>query len=171
MVSKILVMGVSGCGKSTVASHLASALRCRLIEGDDFHLPQSKLKMRRGIPLDDKDRWPWLDRLGILLAAPGESAVLTCSALRRTYRDRLRAAVPGLQVVFIEISPEEARERVASRTDHLFPASLVTSQFAALEPPIGEPGVLRVEATTAIERQVQDIRDWLGQAPFASPSS
>ncbi|MEJ8810882.1 gluconokinase [Variovorax ureilyticus] len=170
MTPKILVMGVSGCGKSTVAAHLASALKCPLIEGDDFHLPQSKLKMRRGIPLDDEDRWPWLDRLGRLLAMPGETAVLTCSSLKRAYRDRLRMAVPGLKVVFIEISPEEARERVASRFDHLFPASLVTSQFAALESPIGEPDVLRVEATAAIEQQVQDIRDWLGQSTFATSS-
>jgi gluconokinase len=162
MTVKVLVMGVSGCGKSTVAARLASALGARLIEGDDFHLPASQRKMRDGIPLDDSDRWPWLDRLGALLAADTGSAVLSCSALKRAYRDRLRAAVPDLRIVYIEIAPEEARSRVAARTGHLFPPSLVANQFATLEPPVGESNVLFVAAAQPLEAQVGAAIDWLG---------
>lgn len=157
-------MGVAGCGKSTIASQLAAALGCALIEGDDFHLPQSQHKMRHSIALDDADRWPWLDRLGALLAEAPGGAVLSCSALKRRYRDRLRAAVPALQIVFIDIRPEEARARVAARPAHLFPASLVASQFEALEPPLGEHGVLRVDAAQSLAMQSEAILRWLGHA-------
>ena len=155
-------MGVAGCGKSTVAARLAVALDCPLIEGDDFHLPQSQHKMRHGIALDDADRWPWLDRLGVLLAEAAGGAVLSCSALKRRYRDRLRAAVPGLQIVYIDIRPEEARARVAARPAHFFPAGLVESQFEALEPPLDEPGVLRVGASQPPVAQRDAILHWLG---------
>ncbi|WP_309899330.1 gluconokinase [Variovorax soli] len=164
MAPRILVMGVAGCGKSTVAARLATALGCALIEGDDFHLPQSQHKMRHGIALDDADRWPWLDRLGVLLAEAPGGAVLSCSALKRRYRERLRAAVPALQTVFIDIGPEEARARVAARPAHLFPPSLVASQFEALEPPLGEPGVLRVDAMQPRAVQGEAILRWLGHA-------
>ncbi|MDR6860885.1 gluconokinase [Variovorax guangxiensis] len=161
MAPRILVMGVAGCGKSTVAARLAVALNCALIEGDDFHLPQSQHKMRHGIALDDADRWPWLDRLGVLLAEAAGGAVLSCSALKRRYRDRLRAAVPALRIVYIDIRPEEARARVAARPAHFFPAGLVDSQFDALEPPLGEPGVLRVEASQPPAAQRNAILHWL----------
>lgn len=164
-------MGVSGCGKSTIAARLAAALNCKLIEGDDFHLPQSKRKMRQGLALDDDDRWPWLDRLGMLLAGAPGNTVLTCSALKRIYRDRLRTAVPDLKIVFIDIAPDEARARVAGRSGHLFPASLVASQFATLESPVGEPEVLPVLAPQSIEVQVQAICDWLGRAVLIAPAS
>jgi gluconokinase len=171
MALKILVMGVSGCGKSTVAAGLAVALHCKLIEGDDFHRPESQHKMRQGIALDDGDRWPWLERIGQLLAASTGNAVLTCSALKRGYRDRLRAAVPGLRIVFIDIAPDEARARVAARTGHLFPASLVASQLAALKSPTGEPDVLPLAASRSVEEQVRATADWLGHAiPAASTS-
>src|SRR5450830_769472 len=132
---KLLVMGVSGCGKSTVAANLADALRGTLIEGDDHHPASNQAKMRAGIALDDADRAPWLDRLGALLADSEGNAVLTCSALKHRYRDRLRAAVPALAIVFIHVGMEEARARVAARTGHLFPASLVENQFKTLESP------------------------------------
>ncbi|VTU23694.1 Thermoresistant gluconokinase [Variovorax sp. SRS16] len=168
MPFKLLVMGVSGCGKSTVAAGLAGALGVALIEGDDHHLPQSQDKMRRGIALTDADREPWLDQLGVLLADAQGGVVLTCSALRRRYRDRLRAAEPALQIVFIEISPEEARARVAARASHFFPASLVANQFDALESPLGEPGVLPVDATWTIEAQCDAVLRWLAPAPSHS---
>jgi gluconokinase len=157
-------MGVAGCGKSTVAAQLAAALGYALIEGDDFHLPQSQHKMRHGIALDDDDRWPWLDRLGVLLAEAPGGAVLSCSALKRRYRERLRAAVPTLRIVFIDISREEAHARVATRPAHLFPASLVASQFEALEPPVDEMGVLRIEATQPLPAQCDAVLAWLGYA-------
>lgn len=161
MKAKILVMGVAGSGKSTLARHLGETLGYLAIEGDDFHLPASQAKMAAGIALEDKDRWPWLDRLGQELQARADGTVLACSALKRGYRQLLRAAVPGLRVVYVHISPEEARRRVASRPHHLFPASLVDSQFAALESPVGEPGVLQVEATDSPQIQVAAVRTWL----------
>lgn len=163
--AKLLVMGVAGCGKSTLAAALAGALGARLIEGDDHHLPQSQAKMRRGIALQDADREPWLDRLGDLLAGEPGPAVLTCSALKRRYRDRLRAAVPTLCTVFIEILPEQARARVAARPGHLFPPGLVASQFEALEPPQGEPGVLTVPAQAASQDQLSRVLRWLEASP------
>ena len=158
---KLVVMGVSGCGKSTLGAGVALALGCPLIEGDDYHLPESQAKMRQGIALQDSDREPWLDRLGALIAEQSGAAVATCSALKRRYRDRLRAQVPELRFVFADISEAEAARRVTSRHDHLFPPSLVASQFAALESPVGEPGVLRVDATQSPQAQLDAVIAWL----------
>lgn len=169
MSHKLLVMGVSGCGKSTVAARLAQALEASLIEGDDYHLPQSQQKMEQGIPLTDDDRDPWLDRLGALLAASDDSVVLTCSALKRRYRDRLRAAEPALKIVFLDIDIEEARRRVGARRSHFFPASLVDNQFQTLESPVDEAGVLRVETTLPLEAQCEAVLRWLDIAPSPNP--
>ncbi|MBE7941419.1 gluconokinase [Ramlibacter aquaticus] len=140
-------MGVAGSGKTTVARLVAQAGGIALLEGDDFHAPESIAKMRQGTPLTDQDRERWLDRIGDALAAqPG--AVVSCSALKRAYRDRLRARVAGLRFVFLEVSPAVAHARVAARgAGHFFPPSLVDLQFATLESPAGEPGVLRLDAT------------------------
>jgi gluconokinase len=142
----LVVMGVSGCGKSAVGRCLADALGLPLIEGDSFHPAANIEKMRRGLPLDDTDRAGWLDTLGRELAGRPEGAVLTCSALKAAYRDRLRAAAPGLLFVHLALTPQQALERVAARKDHFYPPSLVDSQFAALEDPAGEPGVVVVDA-------------------------
>jgi gluconokinase len=158
---KLLVMGVAGSGKSTLAAALAFELRATLIEGDDHHLPQSQHKMRNGIPLQDADRDPWLGRLGDLLAAEPGPAVLTCSALKRRYRERLRTAVPTLRTVYIDITPDASRARVAARPGHLFPAGLVASQFETLEVPTGEPGVLQLPASHAPSDQLQAVLRWL----------
>ena len=160
---KVLVMGVAGCGKSTVAAGLAQELGALLIEGDEHHPPSNQEKMRNGIALQDGDRAPWLDRLGALLAAAPASAVLTCSALKRSYRDRLRAAEPALRIVYVEVSLAEAHCRVTSRPSHFFPPGLVASQFASLEVPVGEPGVLRVSGIDPVAIQVRTILDWLGR--------
>ena len=156
-------MGVAGCGKSTLATRLAQALACPVIEGDDFHLPQSQEKMRDGIALEDADREPWLDRLGQLMAWRSGDVVVTCSALKRAYRDRLRAGVPGLRFVFVDIDVATAAARVGSRSGHLFPQSLVTSQFSALERPQGEPGVTTVTAHDTVEQQVDAVVAWLAE--------
>lgn len=165
----VLVMGVAGCGKSTLAAAVAAALDCPLIEGDDHHPPQSRHKMAHGIALDDADRTPWLVQLGVLLGASRAGAVLTCSALKRRYRVLLCTAVPGLATVYLAITPEEARARVEARAGHLFPASLVDSQFAALESPDAEPRVLRVDATHAHPMQARQVLDWLGSLPVLQP--
>lgn len=164
---KLVVMGVAGCGKSTLAAQLATALGCPMIEGDVHHLPQSQQKMRSGIELDDSDREPWLDRLGELVSRSRGDVVLSCSALKRSYRERLRARVPGLRFVYIEIDEAEAAQRVRSRTGHLFPHRLVASQFQALEPPAGEDGVLSVAATLASSEQVEAVLAWLAAAETA----
>jgi gluconokinase len=164
MTTKLVVMGVAGCGKSVLAERLARQLGCTLLEGDEFHLPASQEKMRAGIALDDADREPWLARLGALMATPGENLVLSCSALKRKYRDQLRSFVPGLRFVYLEIDVHTAARRVESRSGHLFPRSLVTSQFAALESPLGEAGVLPVSALLPTEAQVTAVTDWLATA-------
>jgi gluconokinase len=160
--TKILVMGVAGCGKSTVAAELARHLDATLIEGDEHHPPSNQQKMRDGIALQDSDRAPWLDKLGDLIAKAGGGAVLTCSALKRSYRERLRSAEPELRIVYLEITLAEAHCRVEERPGHYFPPGLVASQFAALEVPGEEERVLRIPATDPLALQTGKILDWLG---------
>lgn len=171
MSLRILVMGVAGSGKSTLATQLARELDMALIEGDDHHSAANLDKMRRGIPLEDADRMPWLDELGATLAACEGGAVLTCSALKRSYRDRLRRAVPDLRTVFLDIALEAAYARVAHRSAHLFPPSLVRSQFEALEPPIAEGAVLRVDANQSPDEQAHTVLTWLGRTATGQAST
>ena len=161
MKADVVVMGVAGCGKSSVASAFASAEGMPLIEGDAFHSATSVDKMSRGIALTDIDRSGWLDRLGAELQAHPQGVVLTCSALRRAYRERLRAASPGVRFAFLDIDREAALARVNARaTEHFFSASLVDSQFATLEPPLGESGVLRLDATRPIAELQTQLSAW-----------
>jgi gluconokinase len=147
----VVVMGVAGCGKSAVGALLASELGLPFIEGDSFHPAGNVAKMRQGLPLTDADRAGWLARLGEELRAHPGGAVLTCSALKRAYRDTLRAAAPGLRFVYLQVTPEEAAVRVAARSGHFYPASLVDSQFEALQEPQGEEGVCTVGAGLPVE--------------------
>lgn len=162
-------MGVAGCGKSSTAQAVAARLGWALIEGDDYHSNASRAKMREGVPLTDADRASWLATLGGLLAThqrEGKPVVLTCSALKRSYRDLLRARSPGLRFVFLEIDKAGALERVAGRGAlHTFPLSLVDSQFTTLEPPHGEPGVLCVDAQLPREQLATQVADWLRSTP------
>ena len=130
----LVVMGVSGCGKSSLGQGLAAEFGLPLIEGDDFHPEANIRKMSSGIPLDDADRAGWLARLGEELAARPGGAVLTCSALKRAYRDRIRQAG---EVRFLHLAGSRAviAARMAARQGHYMPTSLLDSQFAALEPP------------------------------------
>ncbi len=158
---KLVVMGVAGCGKSSLAAAFARAGGLSMVEGDAFHSAASVDKMRGGIALTDEDRAEWLVRLGAELGSRDESVVLTCSALRRSYRDRLRAASPGLQFAYLEIDPATALSRVMSReSEHFFSPGLVDSQFAALEPPVGEDGVLRLQATQPLAELLVQLRAW-----------
>ena len=161
MGDRIVIMGVAGCGKSSLGAAVAAAEGLPLIEGDDFHSAASRDKMSRGIPLTDEDRAQWLEILGERLAAHPQGVVLTCSALKRAYRQRLRAAAPGLRFVFLEITRQAAQQRVGGRGSHFFSASLVDSQFATLESPVGEPGVLRVDALEALESLQRRVGAWL----------
>jgi gluconokinase len=154
-----IVMGVTGSGKTTVGSRLAEKLHCGFYDGDDYHPAANIAKMRRGEPLTDQDREPWLDRLRQLIGdklAAGESAVIACSALRAAYRARLIPADPSLsgwvRFVYLSISPEVARERLAARAGHFMPAALVASQFETLEEP---NGALRIDASLPVEQAVE----------------
>ena len=160
----VVVMGVSGCGKSAVGQRVAQLLGLPLVEGDEFH-PQANIdKMRAGLPLNDGDRAGWLQRLGQELQARPDGAVLTCSALKGSYRDMLRQAAPGLRFVHLRLSREQALERVASRGGHFYPPSLVASQFETLEDPRAEAGVLGVDATLPPEQVAQAAAKWLAGA-------
>lgn len=165
----VVVMGVAGCGKSAVGARLAQRLGLPLVEGDDFHPAANIAKMRQGLPLDDADRAGWLAALGAQLALHPGGAVLTCSALKRAYRDALRAAVPDLRFVHLALSPHAALERVASRTDHFYPPSLVASQFEALEDPAGERGAVPVDATLHLDEVVARAVRGLGLPAFNNP--
>lgn len=146
----VIVMGVSGCGKSTLGALLAEALGCVFLEGDAFHSADAVTKMRDGTPLTDADRWPWLDRVAAAAAASIDSygiAVAACSALRLTYRDRLRAGIPGwVQFVLLEADRGQLVARMSSRKGHFMPASLLDSQLATLERPLPVEGALTLSA-------------------------
>ncbi len=159
-----MIMGVSGSGKSTVGERLAKRLGWEMIEGDRLHPPANVEKMRRGIPLDDADREPWLDRIGEQLrawAAAGRSGVLTCSALKRAYRAKILAGRPDVRFVYLKGSEDLIGRRVGARHHEYMPASLLKSQFETLEEPApGEP-VTVVDAGDPPYIEVQKFIDAL----------
>lgn len=131
----VVVMGVTGAGKSTVGIALAARMGVPFADADDFHSPENVAKMRAGVPLDDDDRRPWLLAIGEWLAGHANSgAVVTCSALKRGYRDTLREAAPDITFLHLDGDMNTVRRRVADRPGHFMPESLVQSQFDALEP-------------------------------------
>ncbi len=156
----VIVMGVTGSGKTTFGQALAKARGTPFFDGDDLHSPEARAKMGAGIALNDADRAPWLDRIGAKLAdaaALPQGAVIACSALRRAYRDRLRAVVgPDLRFVFLDGDKPLMLRRVAERRGHYMPASLVDSQFAALEPPVGEGDVVTLAADASVDEAVPE---------------
>ena len=144
---RIVVMGVSGCGKSSVGIALAEALGARFIDGDDLHPEANKAKMSAGIPLDDDDRWPWLDLVSKALAEPAPAGstgtVIACSALKRSYRERILAGAPNTFFIHLDGSREILAQRLGNRTGHFMPATLLDSQLATLEPlDSDEPGAV-----------------------------
>jgi gluconokinase len=130
----VLVMGVAGVGKTTIGEALARALGWRFIDADDYHPPANVAKMKAGIPLEDADRWPWLAHLNKLLKEE-ENAVLGCSALKQSYRQRLAQGIADFTVVYLHGSAELIRSRMEQRRHPFMSAALLESQFAALEPP------------------------------------
>jgi carbohydrate kinase (thermoresistant glucokinase family) len=154
----VAVMGVSGSGKTTVAERIAVQLGAEMQEGDQLHPPENVAKMRSGVPLDDADRCPWLDAIGRRLQtaqAEGRAVVVTCSALKRAYRERLLAARPDLVFVYLKGSRALFEARVRGRVHEYMPASLLDSQFATLEEPgEGEP-VIAVDAALPAEAEAQ----------------
>ncbi len=134
MTPPIVVMGVSGSGKSTVGTALAARLHVEFQDADELHSPANIAKMSAGIALDDDDRAPWLNTVGRWLAAHPDGGVVACSALRRSYRDMLRAHAPTTVFLHLDADPAVLDARVSQRTEHFMPASLVASQLATLEP-------------------------------------
>jgi gluconokinase len=161
----LVVMGVSGSGKTTVGERLAADLKIGFIDGDALHSPEARAKMASGRPLDDEDRWPWLDRIGRALAdlaAHPRGLIVACSALKRAYRDRLRASAgPDLSFLFLKGDEAMMYARVGARKGHYMPASLVDSQFATLEDPSGEPGVLTLSADVDLDKVTGDTTSGL----------
>jgi carbohydrate kinase (thermoresistant glucokinase family) len=153
MHKAIMVMGVSGAGKSTIAKGLADALGGVYLDGDDFHPKSNVEHMAAGQALTDEMRWPWLDILGAAVNVSRDSrvTVFACSALKRSYRDHLRTAIPDLQVAYLDAPYEVVSARLSARENHYMPSSLLDSQFAALEVP-RTPAI-----SVSIDQPVSDI--------------
>ncbi len=155
----VVVMGVSGCGKSLIGARLAASRGWDYQEGDALHPPANIAKMRAGTPLDDADRAPWLDRIAAWIGAEraaGRSAVVSCSALRRRYRDRLRAADPALRFAYLRVGREELARRMAAR-EHFMPLALLDSQLATLEEPASDEHAITVDAGAPADEVVARI--------------
>lgn len=163
-MTAVIVMGVAGSGKSTVGALLAGRLGWRYVEADDHHPAANVAKMRGGAPLADEDRLPWLDALGAeidRLGAAGLSAVAGCSALKRSYRDRLRSGRPGVRLVYLDVDRELIERRLTARNGHFFPGRLIDSQFHDLEPPTPDehPVTVRPADSTSPDHLVAEIMD------------
>jgi len=156
----IVLIGVSGSGKTTVGRLLARDLNCHFYEGDDYHPQANKDKMRAGIPLTDTDRWPWLAAIRNLISeilAQQEYSVVACSALRQSYRDHLRQ--PGVQFVYLKGDFDLIRERLENRRTHFFDPDLLASQYETLEEPRGALAVDIARPPDAIVREIEERLD------------
>ena len=146
-VSAVVVMGVSGCGKTTVASRLAERLGWNFAEADTFHLAASIEKMRTGVPLNDDDRWPWLDAIAAWIDVArknGERCVVACSALKRAYRERLKGGHDDVRFVYLQGAYATVAGRMVGRTGHYMPSSLLQSQYDALQEPTPDENAIVV---------------------------
>ena len=154
---RLIVMGVSGCGKSTMAAALSERLGLDMVDGDDLHLPESVAKMRAGVALQDDDRWPWLDRIGNYLSQPHtQGRVVACSALKRAYRDRIREQAGDVCFVFLDGEFELIQKRMQQRVGHYMQPGLLDSQFRTLEKPqADERDVIRLPITEPVQDMVE----------------
>ncbi|QYZ71974.1 gluconokinase [Neotabrizicola shimadae] len=154
-------MGVSGCGKSSVGAAMGALLDIPYIDGDDLHPAENVAKMAAGVPLTDADRWPWLDRVAAVLAERAP-VILGCSALKRAYRDRIRAGAGGpVRFVHLAGSREVIGARMAARTGHYMPATLLDSQFAALEPPGPDEAAITLDVAAPVPEIAARAVGWL----------
>ncbi len=165
MGSRILiVMGVSGSGKSTIAGALAAKLGWSFAEGDDFHPPENIAKMHSGHPLDDRDRIPWLRSIGAWIdarLAAGEAGIVTCSALKHLYRDLLAKDRPEVLFVYLKGSMETVSEHLAGRVGHFMPTSLLPTQFEALEEPTADEHFIAVDAAHPVSDIVTEVEAYI----------
>ena len=156
MASPIVVMGVSGSGKSTVGAALAQRLRVPFADADDFHPPANIAKMTAGEALNDDDRYPWLEAIGEWLAGHRQGGVMSCSALKRKYRDQLRNHCADVEFLHLSGAPDTIGKRQASRPGHFMPASLVASQFETLEPLGGDERGTAIDIDQNIDSIVEE---------------
>ena len=160
----LVVMGVSGLGKSTVGRLLAERIGAAFLDADALHSPENVAKMAGGMPLDDSDREPWIEavaRAAGELGRSGAHVVVACSALRRLHRERLRQAGPDVRFVHLAGGPGLARRRIEGRDGHFMESDMVASQFAALEPPEGEAGVLGLDPARPVDELVEAAARWV----------
>lgn len=162
MLQSIVVMGVSGAGKSSVGQALATQLGAHFVDGDTLHPEANVKKMAAGFPLTDEDRWPWLHRVGTQLSAsPGNGTVVACSALKRSYRDAIRTAAPATTFILLQADRPALQDRLTQRPGHFMPASLLTSQLETLEELQSDESGLMIESTGGIDTTVERIRTLL----------
>ena len=160
----LVVMGVSGSGKTTIAKGLAAAKGWSVLEGDAFHPPANVAKMAAGTPLTDADRWPWLRAIAAAIDADrarGESAVVACSALRRAYRDILIGDRPDVRLVYLKGSLTLIGERMRARHGHFMPPALLDSQFQTLEEPGADENPITVEISGTPDEVIRAILERL----------
>ena len=163
-----VVMGVSGSGKTTVAKLLAETLGWQFEEGDTLHPPENVEKMSAGIPLTDGDRLPWLRKIAETIdgwRAHGQSGVVTCSALKRSYREIIVGDRPDVRLVYLRGSPDLIRRRMAARRGHFMPAALLDSQFSTLEEPSPDENPIVVDIGGSPEKIAREVADRLGVGP------
>jgi gluconokinase len=166
----LLIMGVAGSGKTTIANLLGSALACAVVEGDDLHPEENIEKMRRGMPLSDEDRLPWLREVAAQIDAwrrRGESGVIACSALKRAYRDIIIGERSGVTLVYLKGDDNLISRRMIARREHFMPLALLESQFAALEEPTPDEKAIVVDVGRRPDEVVAAIIGQLGAATTA----
>lgn len=162
MSRSIVVMGVSGAGKSSVGQALATQMGAHFIDGDTLHPEANVRKMASGVPLNDADRWPWLHIVGTKLSASSEKGtIVACSALKRSYRDAIREAAPDTTFILLQADRPALQDRLSQRPGHFMPASLLTSQLETLEELQTDESGLMVESTGGIGATVERIRSLL----------
>lgn len=163
---RVVMMGVSGCGKSTVGRLLADALQVDYVEGDELHPPENVARMAAGIPLTDADRHGWLQAVAGQLghaSSVTRGVVIGCSALKRSYRDLLRAAAADLRFIHLHGDPALLRDRLAERRGHYMPASLLQSQLDILQPPTADEHALTLDIARPAQALAADAKRWLRQ--------
>jgi gluconokinase len=168
----LIVMGVSGAGKSTIGKTLAARLGWTYEDGDKFHPASNVAKMSAGQPLTDDDRWPWLQAIADeidRLCAAGERAVVACSALRRVYRDILVHGRNDIRIVYLDGTQQLIADRLGGRKGHFMPPGLLASQFKTLEPPAGDERPVTVSIDASVEAIVDDVVRRLHLDPTALP--
>ena len=159
----VLVMGVSGSGKTTIGEALANELGWKYLDADDYHSRENIAKMAAGIPLEDSDRWPWLEKINeelLKIQKQGKSAVVGCSALKQAYRERLARGLRNFEIVYLRGDFALVQSRIAARTHRFMPATLLQSQFDALEPPAH---AIEIDISAPMERSLSKIKKQLSK--------